>query len=100
MGVVSMCGRYTLHAKEEEIIKTFQLTDPILDYEPSYNIAPGQDVLVIIHDGKKKRAGYLRWGLVPSWAKDERIRSEEHTSELQSRGHLVCRLLLEKKIVT
>src|SRR5207253_9484824 len=26
-----------------------------------------------------------------------RERSEEHTSELQSRGHLVCRLLLEKK---
>src|SRR2546429_3577632 len=30
-----------------------------------------------------------------SWAKTER--SEEHTSELQSRLHLVCRLLLEKK---
>src|SRR5437870_7570242 len=28
---------------------------------------------------------------------DEGFRSEEHTSELQSRGHLVCRLLLEKK---
>src|SRR5439155_27281935 len=28
------------------------------------------------------------------------IRSEEHTSELQSRGHLVCRLLLEKKNIT
>src|SRR5439155_26992215 len=27
----------------------------------------------------------------------EARRSEEHTSELQSRGHLVCRLLLEKK---
>src|SRR5690625_6428699 len=27
------------------------------------------------------------------------LRSEEHTSELQSRGHLVCRLLLEKKKV-
>src|SRR5690625_6679867 len=27
-------------------------------------------------------------------------RSEEHTSELQSRGHLVCRLLLDKKIMT
>src|SRR5690625_6326154 len=26
-----------------------------------------------------------------------RVRSEEHTSELQSRGHLVCRLLLERK---
>src|SRR5690625_6118388 len=30
-------------------------------------------------------------------ANDRRNRSEEHTSELQSRGHLVCRLLLEKK---
>src|SRR5690625_6021664 len=29
--------------------------------------------------------------------KDVKERSEEHTSELQSRGHLVCRLLLEKK---
>src|SRR5690625_5770166 len=28
---------------------------------------------------------------------DQAKRSEEHTSELQSRGHLVCRLLLEKK---
>src|SRR5690625_6528979 len=32
------------------------------------------------------------WGKFYAWA-----RSEEHTSELQSRGHLVCRLLLEKK---
>src|SRR5207253_8774828 len=30
-------------------------------------------------------------------ARRARARSEEHTSELQSRGHLVCRLLLEKK---
>src|SRR5437660_8474114 len=30
-------------------------------------------------------------------APDRERRSEEHTSELQSRGHLVCRLLLEKK---
>src|SRR3712207_8038389 len=28
---------------------------------------------------------------------DDRVRSEEHTSELQSRQYLVCRLLLEKK---
>src|SRR6266508_5091390 len=34
----------------------------------------------------------------PGWrSEDGRSRSEEHTSELQSRGHLVCRLLLEKK---
>src|SRR5437870_8259087 len=36
------------------------------------------------HESKSRRAGAAR-------------RSEEHTSELQSRGHLVCRLLLEKK---
>src|SRR5690625_6976266 len=39
--------------------------------------------------------------LLGSWARSSlsttRERSEEHTSELQSRGHLVCRLLLEKK---
>src|SRR5690625_5896421 len=29
-----------------------------------------------------------------------KLRSEEHTSELQSRGHLVCRLLLEKNTLT
>src|SRR5690554_7116526 len=31
------------------------------------------------------------------WSRFDMIRSEEHTSELQSRPHLVCRLLLEKK---
>src|SRR5437870_10694715 len=33
----------------------------------------------------------------PSSPAFRRLRSEEHTSELQSRGQLVCRLLLEKK---
>src|SRR2546422_2776876 len=36
-------------------------------------------------------------GLSPSAGRTPRRRSEEHTSELQSRLHLVCRLLLEKK---
>src|SRR3712207_7050934 len=35
--------------------------------------------------------------LVTDWQKDHGVRSEEHTSELQSRQYLVCRLLLEKK---
>src|SRR5437870_10032506 len=37
---------------------------------------------------------------IPAWGIHYTVgvdRSEEHTSELQSRGHLVCRLLLEKK---
>src|SRR5215510_15294447 len=43
----------------------------------------------LVHD-RQAHAGQLR-------PRDLRQRSEEHTSELQSRGHLVCRLLLEKK---
>src|SRR5439155_17886428 len=35
--------------------------------------------------------------LLPGCPHQGETRSEEHTSELQSRGHLVCRLLLEKK---
>src|SRR5258708_31868751 len=34
---------------------------------------------------------------VHAMRRSERVRSEEHTSELQSPDHLVCRLLLEKK---
>src|SRR5690625_482318 len=68
-----MCGRYTLFADEAEILQEFGITEPIDNYQPSYNVAPGQNVVAIIHDGKEKRAGHLRWGLVPSWAKDEKI---------------------------
>src|SRR5690625_5689598 len=45
----------------------------------------GQKVIAIIQWKEKDTTAY------------KKIRSEEHTSELQSRGHLVCRLLLEKK---
>src|SRR5690625_6457931 len=38
-----------------------------------------------------------RWGRSEETFGEDPMRSEEHTSELQSRGHLVCRLLLEKK---
>src|SRR5437660_10687057 len=45
-----------------------------------------------------RRARHLDEGGLRHVAGPVRRRSEEHTSELQSRGHLVCRLLLEKKI--
>src|SRR5690625_6660857 len=41
--------------------------------------------------------GILGCGALHVMWEDLAERSEEHTSELQSRGHLVCRLLLEKK---
>src|SRR2546422_3309944 len=46
----------------------------------------------------RQRPGSGRWGgLSQGLRPPSRRRSEEHTSELQSRLHLVCRLLLEKK---
>src|ERR1035438_7097287 len=42
----------------------------------------------------RRRSGRSLW---PQWCRHPVHRSEEHTSELQSLRHLVCRLLLEKK---
>ncbi|MFA9457447.1 SOS response-associated peptidase [Halalkalibacter sp. AB-rgal2] len=66
-----MCGRFTLTADKEEIEKYLQVD--LFNYTPRYNIAPSQPVLSIVSNGEQKKAGYLRWGLVPSWAKDPKI---------------------------
>src|SRR5690625_6336359 len=58
--------------------------------------------IIVINDGSQDRSVDVVKQMMQT---EERIclyhqenrRSEEHTSELQSRGHLVCRLLLEKK---
>src|SRR5437870_10046696 len=57
-------------------------------------IAPAYQELLA--KGRTKFLGYNQMDAV-STAVGLLVRSEEHTSELQSRGHLVCRLLLEKK---
>jgi putative SOS response-associated peptidase YedK len=41
-------------------------------FQMNYNIAPSQQVLAVIYDGQKNRAGYVKWGLVPSFAKDQK----------------------------
>src|SRR5207253_9849546 len=46
---------------------------------------------------KRSQAAAVALKTLMEPAEVQRLRSEEHTSELQSRGHLVCRLLLEKK---
>src|SRR5690554_7424054 len=59
--------------------------------------------LTKLHILEKRRSNRIQFGTAEtmvkaSWALSIAIdRSEEHTSELQSRPHLVCRLLLEKK---
>src|SRR3712207_6889977 len=57
---------------------------------------------LVRHLGLRRRAGGVtrehgRDGAVAGAALEREQRSEEHTSELQSRQYLVCRLLLEKK---
>src|SRR2546429_1568289 len=47
---------------------------------------------------KARRTCWSRTAAFRASRQSRRTRSEEHTSELQSRLHLVCRLLLEKKI--
>src|SRR3712207_7774357 len=59
--------------------------------------------LVAAHvDGETGAAAFAAVGQAPAQAAHDpvRDRSEEHTSELQSRQYLVCRLLLEKKKIT
>jgi putative SOS response-associated peptidase YedK len=64
-----MCGRITLSTPAARLIELFQLTDfPRMD--PHYNIAPTHLVICIRSQENEKQAIPMRWGLVPSWAKD------------------------------
>lgn len=65
-----MCGRFTLTANREELIERFQLDLFPVDYMPSYNVAPSQQVLTAVQAQDRRRAGFLKWGLVPFWVKD------------------------------
>ncbi|AZV60079.1 SOS response-associated peptidase [Peribacillus frigoritolerans] len=68
-----MCGRFTLFTDIEEIKERFDIQGSFdEEYQFSYNIAPSQSVLSVINDGVRNRLGYLRWGLIPFWAKDEK----------------------------
>lgn len=70
-----MCGRFTRIVPLELIVTRFTISNQVSekDYKSSYNIAPGQNINAIINDGRRNRFGRLRWGLVPSWAKDPKI---------------------------
>ena len=69
-----MCGRYTQTSTPDAIAQHFHLDEPPL-FNPHYNIAPSQDVAAIrLNAETAKREGVLlRWGLIPSWAKDPKI---------------------------
>jgi len=69
-----MCGRYSLFSDIRIIEERFgEVTFDEDEYAPSYNIAPSQQILTVINDGSKNRLGYLKWGLLPPWAKDPKV---------------------------
>jgi putative SOS response-associated peptidase YedK len=68
-----MCGRYELQDLEG-LAARFRATSEKLDFTtPRYNVAPGQVMPVIVHKGEQNSLEMMKWGLVPSWAKDPRI---------------------------
>lgn len=71
-----MCGRFTLTYDINAVAKAFNVpVPPSLRTAPRYNIAPTQNVVAILADGTP-HLDLLRWGLIPSWAKDESISSK------------------------
>ena len=69
-----MCGRYSLTTDLGELTQRFEFDGDWDAFERRYNIAPTQDVLTVV-GGESRRGGYMRWGLIPSWAKDKSIGS-------------------------
>jgi putative SOS response-associated peptidase YedK len=67
-----MCGRFTLTLDETHLAERFNFEASEVSVQPSYNIAPGQQVLAVRRQ-ETLQAVYLRWGLIPSWAKEARI---------------------------
>ena len=68
----TMCGRYSLIADLGELARRFEFDGDWDAFERRYNIAPTQNVLTVV-GGEPRRGGYMRWGLIPSWAKDKSI---------------------------
>lgn len=71
-----MCGRYTSRLTWSEIKALYDLTTPWIEsnLQPRYNVAPTQSMAVVVLDTERRRvARMMRWGLIPSWAKDAKI---------------------------
>ena len=63
-----MCGRYSLTADLGELALRFEFDGDRLAFEPVYNVAPTPEVLTVV-GRETRRGGFMRWGLIPYWAK-------------------------------
>ena len=69
-----MCGRKTLTRDMQSIIDELAIDEwHDDDFHPSFNIAPTQTSPILIGDGNSRIVKSMKWGLIPSWSKDESI---------------------------
>ncbi len=69
-----MCGRFVSSTPPDQLAAYFgadQLGETLL--EPSYNVAPTNEVYTVIEEDGRRELGTSRWGLIPFWAKDTKI---------------------------
>lgn len=76
-----MCGRYTLAKPLKTIESHFGPIRIDLKYRPSYNIAPSQWSPVVINRSGQRELIEMKWGLVPFWEKDEKMKLINARSE-------------------
>src|SRR5690606_11125331 len=68
-----MCGRYTLTTPPQALRDLFRF-EALPNLPPRYNIAPTQSAPVVRRGARGGRdLAFLRWGLIPSWAKEASI---------------------------
>ncbi len=69
-----MCGRFVSIAPPDEVARYFDAEPPPdLALGPRYNVAPTDDVYVVLTDGGVRRVAPHHWGLVPFWAKSPAV---------------------------
>ena len=66
-----MCGRFSLPFMVQEVVEEFDIDQVLREFNPNYNIAPMQDIAVIL--AGSRILDVYKWGLLPHWAKDQKI---------------------------
>lgn len=69
-----MCGRYTITISADRAREDLGIVQMPEDYQPRWNVAPTQPVAVVTNP-VERAAEWMRWGLIPFWAKDPAIGS-------------------------
>jgi putative SOS response-associated peptidase YedK len=90
-----MCGRYASSRRPEDLLEEFEVVDDRVPapLEPDFHVAPTKDVYAVLERARKdgdepapaaRQLRVLRWGLVPSWAKDPAIGSRMINARMET----------------